>query len=380
MNKKTIALVLDTWDYPFNGLVVSNKRFIEKLENNGFEFVIFALGEDKTKRLKRVTFKNLPLYGVNHILEKMRSPFAMPDKAKIREALKHCDLVSVQYPFFLGGAVITVAKEMGIPVVCSFHVQPENVLRNIHVKSNWLVASMYRGFNHFFYNRADVVVAPSPFAASLLQAHKVKRPVKVISNGVPDKFLRIGEKPKQQKPRLQVLTVGRLAKEKHQSLIIQAIKQSKYKDQIDLHLVGTGPQLKNLKKQASQAGVNITIGNVSDSELESLYESADLFVHASEAELEGMSVLEAMASAIAVVVANAQGSAAKDLVVDADSLFEFPNVLDLRDKMDRFLGDASLREKAQKANYQQALNYSHQRSSERFQELYHSLMQVQDEK
>lgn len=376
MNKKTIALVLDTWDYPFNGLVVSNKRFIENLENNGFEFVIFALGEGKNDSLKRVSFNNLPIYGLNHILEKMRSPFAMPNKEKIREALKTCDVVSVQYPFFLGGKVITVAKEMGIPVVCSFHVQPENILRNLSMESNWLVASMYKGFNHFFYNRADIVVAPSPFAASLLEKHQVKRPVKVISNGVPDRFLKIGEKPKLQKSRLQVLTVGRLAKEKHQDLIIKAVQLSKYKDQIDLHLVGAGPQLKNLQKLARKSSVNITIGNVSDAELNNLYESADLFVHASEAELEGMSVLEAMASSIAVVVANAKGSAAKDLVVDDNSLFEFPNVLDLRDKIDMWLGDEKLRTQGQKANHKQALRYSHQRSSNDFRELYDSLMQV----
>ena len=38
-----IAVVIDPWDYPFNGTVVSTRRFIDSLSRAGYRFQLLAL-------------------------------------------------------------------------------------------------------------------------------------------------------------------------------------------------------------------------------------------------------------------------------------------------------------------------------------------------
>lgn len=371
--KHKIAIIIDPWDFPYNGTVVSTKRFIAKLKHQ-FEFSIFATGEAQEGK---VLFKELtlPLPWFNRILEKMKSPLARPDKKLLRQSLQGCDVLHVQYPLFLSVAAVTVAKDMNIPVLCSFHVQPENILRNIKIKSSALVGLLYRLFFKVLYSRADMVIAPSQFAANLLQSHGLKTPIQVISNGVPDSYLAL-EKPAEFNTHgpFTLLSVGRFAKEKHQPLIMQALALSKHHKNFKLVLVGAGPEEKKLRKLAATMPYEIQIGEVSNDELNHLYQHADLFVHAGEIELEGMSVMEAMASELCIVVANAQDSAAKDFAMCEQSLFNFPNAHDLTTKVDYWLDNPQQRQHSAQQNREQAKQFCHTASSRKIAQTYTQLI------
>ncbi len=377
-------MVLDTWDFSFNGTVVSAQRFINALKKQSFDFTIFALGEEQENK---VCFNKVFLPGCNKAMQQMKSPLAMPQKQKVYDALKDCDLLHVQYPFFLGTSAINSAKKLGIPVVCSFHVQPENMLQNIHIKPYPLFISMfYKLFMTQLYNRADIIIAPSPFAERLLKKHGLKTPVKVISNGVPESFLQLGRDKQSQisseenkeiskKQKLfTILSVGRLGLEKNQAMIIKALTSSKHANNIELILVGAGPQEEPLKKLAKGLPFKTTVKQVSSEELHYLYSTVDLFVHASEIELEGMSVLEAMASGLPVVVADAKESAARDFPEHEQSLFAIPNINDLTSKIDYWLDHPEARKQACTQNYQIASQFSHQESANTLSTLYNKLI------
>ena len=79
-------------------------------------------------------------------------------------------------------------------------------------------------------------------------------------------------------------------------------------------LAGTGPQQAKLAALADQLGVNAKIGRVSDERLKVLYQTAHLFVQTSAVELEGMSVLEAMAAGCPVLVNKSSTSAVPEFV------------------------------------------------------------------
>lgn len=364
-----IAIVLDAWDYSFNGTVVSTQRFISKLKDKDYEFVILGVGEEAPGK---EVFKSWSFPVASQILDKMKSPLGLPDKARLRKILKDCDVLHVQYPFFLGSGAITVAKELGVPVVCSFHVQPENMLRNIYLKSDFLNKMIYKVFMHFFYSRADIVICPSQFAENMLKANGLKVPSKVISNGIPEGFLRAPDPAKfEPKETFKLLSVGRLANEKNQHLIIEAISRSKFHDRVEVNFVGAGPnesKLKRLVREKLNCPVNIS--QVSHEKLLSLYAESDLFIHAGEIELEGMSVMEAMAHGLPVIVADSKDSAAKDFAVNAESLFEFPSVDDLTRKIDYWLSNDKAREEISARNHQQAKHYTHEYSSRSLETVY----------
>jgi glycosyltransferase involved in cell wall biosynthesis len=365
-----IAVVIDPWDYPFNGTVVSTRRFIGALTRAGYRFQLLALpgpgiAEDEA-------FDQLSIPGVNGIIDAMKAPLAKPDRAKIRRLLAGCDLLHVQYPFFLAWAAIEEARSMEIPVVCSFHVQPENIQQNLHLSSATLSRLLYRLFIRYIYARASHVVAPSAFAANLLRGHGLDRPITVISNGVPDRFFALERQPSG--TRQLLLSVGRLAREKQQETLLRAVARSAHRDTLEVVLAGVGPREKHLKRLAKALGINARIGWVDDDELLSLYGRADLFVHAGTIELEGMSVLEAMAAGNAVVVSDSADSACAALIHEANARFAMGDPVDLAERIDYWMANPDLRVSQGRFNRTFAQAHAHDKTSDRLMSFYEEVL------
>jgi len=373
-----IAIVLDPWDFPFNGTVVSTRRFVNALIAEGHEFVVLATEARETAadaNPRVASFKRLSLPGLNHVMTLNKSPLGLPDRERIRELLAGCDLLHVQYPFFIGGAAIKIARELGIPVLSSFHVQPENILRNLGLRSDLLARMVSKIWMHFHYRHSVKVIAPSHFAGGLLRECGYQGPVEVISNGVPDDMLYLPQRITEagEVERYRILSVGRLSGEKRQDLILDALAHSEFSDRVQLTLVGTGPREARLRRQAEKMPYPVEFLKPNDEELIALYRNADLFVHAGESELEGMSVLEAMAHSLPVIVADSAVSAARDLASDPHSLFAFPDARDLRRRIDYFLANPGERLASAQQNYQHARRMTHQRSTEQLLSVYRQL-------
>jgi len=140
-----VGVVIDPWDFPFNGTVVSTRRFVAAL-NDQVEFRLLATPSDETHtgpciaEPRIVAFPKLSIPGLNGIIDSMKVPLANPwaSDAEVDKALAGLDLVHVQFPFFLGYAVCRAANRLGLPLICSFHVQPENLMRNLGLESDWV--------------------------------------------------------------------------------------------------------------------------------------------------------------------------------------------------------------------------------------------------
>ena len=365
-----IAVVIDPWDYPYNGTVVSTRRFIQALAGSGFEFQLLALPGPGVEQ--EDAFEKLSIPGVNRIIDAMKAPLARPDRRKIRRLLEGCDLLHVQYPFFLAWAAIEEARKMDIPVVCSFHVQPENILRNLRLPSRMLSRLIYRLFIRFIYRRADQVIAPSAFAATLLKNHGLDRPITVISNGIPDRFFQVERRERPGKRIL--LSVGRLAREKEQETLLRAVALSRHADELRIVLAGVGPREKPLRHLARQLGVDAEIGWVDDEELLRLYGQADLFVHAGTIELEGMSVLEAMAAGNTVVVSDSADSACAAIVHEADARFVKGDPADLAERIDFWIERPEQRASQGHFNRLFARTLSHDRTARTLGTFYQEML------
>ena len=83
--------------------------------------------------------------------------------------------------------------------------------------------------------------------------------------------------------------VGRLSGEKRQDLIIEAAKKSRYADKIQLVFAGTGPKEKEYRRLSAGLAHPPIMGFYGQEELLRLLNSCDLYVHASDAEIEGIS-------------------------------------------------------------------------------------------
>lgn len=377
-----VAMVVDPWDLPFNGTVVSTRRFVTALAARGQPVRLLTLASREPEAvalpvgIDRVDFPRLSVPGFNRVIDGMRSPLARPVRSRLRAALADCGLVHVQYPFLLGHAAIGEARRMGIPVVCSFHVQPENILLNVGLDSRVLARWLYSLFLWRIHDRADRIVAPSAFAARLLHEHGARVPVTVISNGVPQRFLDAGRARKVAcGPPWRIVSVGRLAAEKRQDTLLRAVAQSRHAPAIELAIIGAGPRESALRVLAEALELNVTIGPVPDAQLVSQLAEAHLFVHCGAIELEGMSVLEAMATGNAVIVADSPDSACSMLDLGPHSRFRPGDVDSLTACIDAWIEHAPRRLAAGRDNHVAASRLAHDRMVDALQALYAELIE-----
>lgn len=310
-----IALVTDTINSSAGGAIISGQRFVNRLREHHDVLIISTDPHGAGIKLKgfQPKFCSAMKHG-NFIL-------AVPDRKAIHEAFQHIDIVHLQLPFWLSFVALDEARKAGIPVVASFHVQPENILRNIGVYWPWLNRKLYQFWVQRLWNYANLVICPTQFAETKLQQFQLRAPTMVISNGVPASASQTTPHKPKEDGFFHILMVGRLAAEKRQDLLIEAIKRSKYAQKIKLVIAGMGSHEKKLRDLATSLPNGAEIGFLSNEDKNQMLASADLFVHCSEVELEGMAVLEAMHAGLPVLVADGPETAASGFALPE---FRFP--------------------------------------------------------
>ena len=368
--KLRIAMVIDVWDDAANGAVVSTRRFTELLRERGHTVTVLAGGVPAPGKIVLPPF-TIPF--ADGIMRKMRFLFAWPDRGVLAAAFAEHDLIHAQMPFYLGMRAVTIARKTGRPVVSTFHVLAENVLHNVGIRSQTAADLVYRLWLRTFFNRSDHVICPSAFAEAELRRHGLRVPTTVISNGVPERFHRVAGEPLAD-GKFVVLTVGRLAIEKRHELIIEAIRRSRHERRVQLVILGDGPLREQLMRRARGLTNPPRFGFVPSDELPRYCSAADLFIHAAEVELEGMSVLEAMACGAPCLIARAPKSAASQFAPGPRYLFESGSLEDLTRKIDGLLDHPEQLREASVAAARVAADYRIERSLAQLEQVYAGLV------
>jgi 1,2-diacylglycerol 3-alpha-glucosyltransferase len=367
-----IAFVADTLTGWIGGGVVAGRHFVERLRR---EHDVLTIGAD----VEGPGSVKLPGFRAPvRAMRDMAFTMARPDRARIRAALAGVDVVHLHFPFWLSFVALAEARAAGIPVVGAFHVQPENLLLNIGIRSSALSRLGYRLWVDHLYGRVDAVICPSRFAERRLREHGLAAPTYVVSNGVsPDLQRRAGRPPGAPLApgRLLVLAVGRLAAEKRIDVIIDAVARSRNRGRIRLVVAGAGPLEARLRKEAARLPNGAEIGFAPRAHLEDLFASADLFVHASEVELEGIAVLEAMSMGLPVLVADSSESAAAGFALDDRFLFRSGDAESLAAKLDALFDHPAALDEARARYADAARSYDFGRSVDRLTDIYRSLVE-----
>jgi 1,2-diacylglycerol 3-alpha-glucosyltransferase len=368
-----IAFVADTLQGWIGGGIVAGRHFVERLRRE-HEVVVIGADVEGPDCVKLPGFR-APV----RAMHEMAFTMAWPSRERIRTALAGADVVHLHFPFWLSFAARAEARAAGIPVVAAFHVQPENILYNVGLRSRALNHAAYRLWVERLYNRVDAVICPSAFAEQRLREHGLVVPTHVVSNGAsPDLRRRPrhgahgaarGDAP------LLVVAVGRLAPEKRIDVIIDAVARSRHRARIRLVIAGAGPLEAKLRRRAARvlAGSPVDIGFVERERLEELFNAADVLVHASEIELEGIAVLEAMSMGLPVVVADSPESAAAGFALDERFLFRTGDAASLAAKLDALFDAPHVIDDARARSIDVARRYDFGHGVERAVEIYRSV-------
>ncbi len=331
-----IVHVLDLYDESKNGVATATQRNVKALKCMGHEVVVVSTGEPGEGKVMVDEFK-LPLF--QHLVDQQGFAFAKADLPAFYDAFLGADIIHFHLPtpFCIQGEKI--ARQMHIPTVASFHIEPQNITYTLRLgRDKRLNEFIYDRFENRFYDKFNYIHCPSEMMAEELRKRHYRAELRVISNGVNDIFKPL---PQAEKPvadgNFQILMVGRLSREKRQDLLLEAVLKSKYKDQIQLLFAGQGPEQRRLEKLAEDLPNQTSFKFYSQPDLAELMHQVDLYIHAADIEVEGISCLEALASGLVPVISDSKLSATKDFALHEQSLFEAGNAVDLAKKIDYWI-------------------------------------------
>lgn len=348
--KLKIGITIDVFE-AINGGVISTRRITKLLRERGHEVYIFSTGNEKNNPYF-IPMKPFYVPFAKGIMKKLKMPLAKPIDKLMRPIFKDLDIVHSMFPFWLGYKSLKLAKEFDKPIVSTFHVQVEHIFKNIKFETEFLIRNGYKLLIDKIYNHTDFIFCPSKFAHEEILRYGLKAPSQVLSNGVSPIFTQqLTKRPKEFEDKFIVLSVGRLTPEKSHKTIIEAIIQSKYSDRIQLLIFGEGPLLEASLNHARTLPNPLQINTVAAEELAAYYNMADIYVHASEIETEGMAPLEASACGTPLLISDSPKSASGQFALDKEFLFKHGDVKDLAQKIDYWFERP---EELQKLGYQYA--------------------------
>lgn len=329
-----IVIAIDSYN-DANGGTIATKRLITELRERGHEIrIITAIHEDP----EDPHFYKIPGFvapGTAESLENMNFLFGKNDKKVFREAIRGADIVQVQFPFLMAKGVIKAANRLGVPVVGAFHVQPQNIMAALGKTSKLLERFLWATFKYFLFKRVDDITCPSVFAAELLQSEGIDAQMWPISNGIPVEYVRGDyQRPEWFNDHFVLLNIGRHADEKRQSLIIEGVRRSKYKDNIKLLLIGRGERTGELREKGKALPIEPFVEYISHEDKLRFLNTADMYVHASIVELESLSCLEAIGCGLPCLISNSKFSAASQFALDENFLFGSDDAGSLAAKLD----------------------------------------------
>ncbi|MEU0566573.1 glycosyltransferase [Nonomuraea sp. NPDC005983] len=290
------------------------------------------------------------------------------------------DVLHTQGHFVVGRAAIAAARRRGTPIVATNHFMPDNLFQFGHIPERLRVKAgrlAWRDFSRIF-SRADHITTPTPLAAKLLSDQGFTREVESVSCGIDltrfhphtepqvwaRKMFGLPDRP-------TVLFVGRLDEEKRLDELVRALPFVLNDTEAQVALVGQGNQRSELERLAKRIGVGdrvFFLGFVPDENMPQAFAAADAFAMPGVAELQSIATLEAMASGLPVVAANAM--ALPHLVNGNGFLFEPGDVLSMARHLATILTDEELRARFGRASRALALTHDHQSSLARFEQIY----------
>ena len=145
------------------------------------------------------------------------------------------------------------------------------------------------------------------------------------------------QRPPEWEGRFVILFTGRYAQEKSHWVLIDAVSLSSHERQIQLVFAGQGTMESEIRARGAKLTNLPVMRFFSREEMLRVINSADLYVHPAEVEIEAIACLEAISCGLVPVIADSPRSATRFFALDERNLFRFNDPEDLRDKIDYWI-------------------------------------------
>lgn len=383
-----VALFTDSYRPYTSGVVRSIETFSEELRALGNQVFIFAPHYGRQTRIREESVFRF------HSLPSPTNPgfnLAIPISLRLKATLRRLrvDIVHVHSPFMLGRLGARCARDLGLPLVFTYHSMYDQYVHYVPLPfARNLAKKVTQKLCVQFCNRCDLVLVPTRVVGEHIRDLGVKAPVTRLPTGIKiEKFERgnpdwlrenygVGAEEK------VLLFVGRLGQEKSVDFLLRSYRRvlDNLPDvKMRLVLVGGGPETENIQALAGSlrlADYVIFTGPVSSENVVHYYAGADIFVFPSATETQGLVIGEAKAAGVPAVAINAFG--VREMVSQGEDGFLAPFNEDVfADKIGLLLTDRELHQSMVSAARKNARELSAEVLGKKLDNIYRTLIENQ---
>jgi glycosyltransferase involved in cell wall biosynthesis len=312
---KRVALFTGAYNHIADGVSLTLNRLVRHLEaNEGVEVRVFAPTIDNPPVDHAGTLVPVPSISMPGRSEYRLSLGITPSVRRQLEDFAPT-LFHIATPDLLGYHALRTARSWHVPVVASYHTHFSSYLR--YYRLGWLEPVVWAYLRHFYSDCRHTYV-PSTAMANILKRQGIDSGLHLWQRGVEtDRFT-----PERRSNAWRaehgldgapvVAFVSRLVWEKGLHVFADVVERLQAEEVPHQSLiVGDGPARAELEERLPNT---VFTGHLEGTELATAYASSDVFLFPSDTETFGNVTLEAMASGLPTVCADAVGS--RDLVVD----------------------------------------------------------------
>jgi len=304
-----IALFTGNYNHIEDGVSRTLGRLVGFLESQGHE--VLVLGPTIDEPLEQPgRFAAVPSVAAPGRPEyRVSTRFPAATRREVERFAPH--LVHIATPDVLGHKALSWARGLGIPVVTTYHTHFASYLD--FYRLGWAEGGLWAVLRRF-YNRCDEVYAPTPTMREALVEAGVTSTIRLWPRGIElDRFDPAHRSADWRRAQgfgdddVVVTFVSRLVKEKGLDVFAETVRALQAEGApVRALVVGDGPERESLGRDLPGA---VFAGHLSGDDLLTAYASSDVFLFPSETETFGNVTLEAMASGLGVVAADAAGTA-----------------------------------------------------------------------
>lgn len=315
-----IAMLTNNYKPYIGGVPVSIEHLSEELRNLGHRVYIFAPSYPTQEEEPFVIrYPSFPVGIAGAPVPNVLTKLFYKKMVELQ-----IDVIHVHHPAIVGNVAFSMRRQLGIPVVFTYHTRYEEYLYYVKMlKQIEHCTGIIERYLQYYCNHCDMLFAPTPeIKKHLLYEKMVNAPVEILPTGLPqDNFFPDMQVVKCIKEQYQkdadyiFCTVARLAKEKNLDFLLESMQ--KVKQKLSMHgktfrhlIIGEGLERKHLEETCHKLGLKqeiIFIGNVENKQMKNYLSACDLFVFTSKSETQGIVVLEAMAVGKPVIAVEATG-------------------------------------------------------------------------
>jgi phosphatidylinositol alpha 1,6-mannosyltransferase len=353
-----IAMFSGNYNYVRDGANQALNRLVGFLLRQGAAVRIYSATNDPPAFAPTgdlVSVPSIPIPGRGEY----RVALGLP--ASIRDDIERFrpNMIHVAAPDYMNHRAVSLGLSKGIPVLASMHTRFETYFQ--YYGLGWMVPTVMRMLRRF-YNRCDVVLAPSPSMADMMRDDGLGKDIGIWARGIDTTFFNPERRSLEWRRSLGIADdevvigfLGRLVMEKGLDVFADAIRALAGRGiKHRVLVIGDGPARGWLEERLPDA---VYVGFQSGADLGRAAASLDMLFNPSVTETFGNVTLEVMACALPVIAARATGS--QNLVTDGVTgrLITPGAISDFADVLERYATDAALRTAHGKAGAKAAEAY-----------------------